>query len=117
MNLLVENGFVEFEQIGLLLGLVEFAQLPVVHLDFFWIVELPVVRARYRIRQVFADIGERIDDVLAVALGGDIEIATAHRLKPWPGRQHPLGDLQSDFAPLVDDPDPIVFIGLIDVAV
>src|SRR6267142_5414987 len=30
MNLLVEDVFVEFEQVALLLGLVEFAQLPVV---------------------------------------------------------------------------------------
>ena len=68
-------------------------------------------------RQVFADIGERIDDVLAIALGRDVEIAAAHRLEPRPGRQHPLGDVQSDLAPLVDDPDAVVFIGLIDVAV
>src|SRR5271155_4234093 len=68
-------------------------------------------------RQVFADIGERIDDVLTIALGGDVEIAAAHRLEPRTGRQHPLGYVQSDLAPLVDDPDPIVFIGLIDIAV
>ena len=68
-------------------------------------------------RQVFADIGERIDDVLAIALGGDVEIAAAHRLEPRPGRQYPLGDVQADLAPLVDDPDPVIFIGLIDVAV
>ena len=67
MGLIVEDVFRELEQIGLLLGLVELAQLPVVHLDFLRIVEIAVVRAGHRMRQVFADIGERIDDVLAIA--------------------------------------------------
>src|SRR6516162_2063820 len=117
MRLLVENVFVELEQIGALFGLVEFAQLLVVHLDFLRIVKLPVVRAGHRMRQVFADIGERIDDILAVALGTYIEIAATERLEPRPGRQHSLRDVQSDLAPLVNDPDAIVLIGLIDVAV
>jgi hypothetical protein len=47
----------------------------------------------------------------------DIEIAVAHRLEPWPGGQHPLLHLQSNFAPLVDKPGRHVFEGLIDVAV
>src|SRR4029077_2764074 len=88
-----------------------------VHLDFLRIVELSVVRAGHRMRQVFADIGDRDVDVLAIALGADIEIAAAQRLEPRPGRQYPLGYVQSDLAPLVDDPDSIIFIGLIDVAV
>ena len=117
MSLIVEHVFGEFEQIGPLLGFIEFAQLPVVHLDFLWIVELAVVRAGHRMRQVFADIGERIDDVLAIALGGDIEVTVAQRFEPRPRRQYPLGYAQSDLAPLVDDPDSIIFIGLIDVAV
>src|SRR5262245_48659330 len=50
MRLRVENIFVELEQIGVLLGFVEFAQLPVVHFDFFRIVKLPVVRAGHRMR-------------------------------------------------------------------
>src|ERR1700745_2304229 len=68
-------------------------------------------------RQVFPAIGERIDDVLAVTLGSDVEIAAAQRLEPRSGRQYPLGDVQSDLAPLVDYPDPVIFIGLIDIAV
>ena len=117
MRLLVENVFIELEQIGVLLGLVEFAQLPLVHLDFFRLIELPEVGAGHRMRQIFADIGERIDDILAIALGRDIEIAAAHRIEPRPGRQHPLRHMQSDLAPLVDDPDSVVFVGLIDIAV
>src|SRR5919109_3486638 len=68
-------------------------------------------------RQVFTDIGQWIDDVLTITLGGDIEIAVAHCLEPGAGRQNSLGYTQSDLAPLVDDPDPVVFIRLIDIAV
>ena len=117
MSLLVEDVFGEFKQIGPLLGLVEFAQLAVVHLDFLWVVELAVVRAGHRMQQIFADIGERIDDVLAIALGADIKISAAQRFEPWPGRYYLLGYVQSDLVPLVDDPDAIIFVRLIDVAV
>src|SRR5215467_769590 len=68
-------------------------------------------------RKIFSDIGERINDVLAVTLGSDFEIAAAQRIEPRPGRQHPLSYVQSDLAPLVDGPDSVVFIRLIDVAV
>src|SRR6516164_3911415 len=117
MRLLVENVFIELEQIGPLFGLVEFAQLPVIHLDFLRIVKLPEVRVGHRMRQVFADIGERIDDVLTIALGSYIKIAGTHRREPRPCRKHLLGYMQSDLAPLVDDPDPVILIGLINVAV
>ena len=68
-------------------------------------------------RQIFADIGERVDDVLAVALGGHVEIAGALRLEPRAGRQHPLGDLDADLAPIVDGPDAVIFVGLVGRAV
>src|SRR5215469_16810220 len=117
MRLLVENVFVELEKIGALFGLVEFAQLPVVHLDFLRIVKLPVVRVGHRMREVFSDISKRIYDVLTISLGSDFEIAAAQRIEPRPGWQHPLSYVQSDLAPLVDGPDSVVFIRLIDVAV
>src|SRR5436190_14480902 len=68
-------------------------------------------------RQVFADIGERVDDVLAVPFGGDVEVAVAHRLKPRAGRLHALGHLEADFAPLIDHPDAVIFVRLIRRAV
>src|SRR5215203_990458 len=65
-------------------------------------------------RQVFADIRERIDDVLAVSFSRYREVAVAHRLEPRAGRQYALGDVEADLAPLVDGPDAVILVRLID---
>ncbi len=64
-------------------------------------------------RQIFADIGERVDNVLAIALNGHVKISGALRGKPRADRQHLLRDLESDLAPVIDRPDAVVFVRLI----
>ncbi len=68
-------------------------------------------------RQVFGAVEQRIDDVLAIAVHHRLEIAVAHGLAEGAGLQHPLGHLDPDLAPLVDDPQPVELVGLVDIAV
>ena len=68
-------------------------------------------------RQPAADVGDRIDDVLAVGLQSHGEVAAAHGVEPWPGGHHLLGRLDADLAPFVDQPGADDLVGLVDVAV
>src|SRR5205807_10428831 len=82
-----------------------------------WILEIGVVCRVYRAREIPLHVEERVDDALAIAGHTDVEIPVAQRVEPRPGRHDALGDFEPDLAPLVDDPGPIVLIGLIDIPV
>ena len=71
----------------------------------------------YRVRQVFCSVEQRIDDVLAFAIERRVEFALAERLAEGTGRQHALCHLDANFAPFVDDPGCVEFVGLVDIAV
>ena len=54
---------------------------------------------------------------MARSFENDIEIAVAHRLEPGSRRQNALFYMQSDLAPLVDQPGRDILEGLVDIAV
>src|SRR5204862_6309405 len=58
-----------------------------------------------------------IYDFLAITVEHRFELAAAHRLGKAPGRHDPLSCLYADHAPLVDDPEGIELVRLIDIAV
>ena len=86
-------------------------------LDFLRVVVIAVILAGDRGGQRLLQVEQRIDHAVAGRFEHDVEIAVAHRLEPGPGRHDPLLDLQSDLAPLVDQPGRDVFEGLVDIAV
>ena len=85
MRLLVEHVLLEFPQQCPLFRLVELAQQSVIKLGLLLIVEVAVIGSRNRLRQVFADVGQRVHHILAVALERDVEIPGSHRLEPGTG--------------------------------
>ena len=60
---------------------------------------------------------QRVDHTLAIADHPDIEVSRSEGFEPGTGWHHALSDVQSDFAPVVDDPVGIVFVRLVDVTV
>ena len=89
----------------------------VVQLDRLRVLVPAVALRRGRAGQFLLHVERRVDDAVARRLDHDIEIAAAQRLVPRARRHRPLGHLQSDLAPFVDQPGADVFVGLIDVAV
>src|SRR5499427_5533347 len=54
---------------------------------------------------------------MAAAAGRDAKVAAAQCREPGTGRHYILSDVQADLAPLIDQPNPEIFVRLIDVAV
>src|SRR5690349_7938735 len=85
MDLVAEHALLELAHQLALLRFVEFTQHPLVQLRQLRVLEIAVIRFRDRTWEVFADIDERIDDILAVPLGRYRETAVAQCLKPRAG--------------------------------
>src|SRR5262245_3090027 len=92
-------------------------QHPVVDVDHLRIGEETVVLTINLVRQPAADIGNRVDDVLAVGLQRHVELTTAHTVEPWACRNHLLGRLDADLAPFIDQPGTNNLVGLVHVAI
>jgi hypothetical protein len=113
----VEDVSLEVAHQRPLLGRVGLAQHLVVEVDLLGALKICVIGGVDRAWQVSLDVEERVDDALAVAGHTHVEIAVAKRFEPWPGGYDALRDLEPDLAPLVDDPGPIILVGLIDIPV
>src|SRR6516225_3731309 len=89
----------------------------IVDVDLLRVGEITVILALYRMGQPAADIGERVDDILAVGLQHYGEVTAAHQIKLWTDRNHFLRRFDTDLAPFVDQPGADDLVGLIDVAI
>ena len=117
MRPFVQHPLVELVGQSTLLRDIGLVQHLVIDLVRLRILVVAVILAADRVRQPGLDIDHRVDDAVAIAAGGHLEIATAQSSEPRTGRDDALRDMQADLAPLVDQPDPEVFVRLIDVAV
>jgi hypothetical protein len=117
VGLAVEHMFFELAHQRALLGEVGFTQHPIVQIDLGLVVELAIARDIHRGRQIPLHVEQRVDHTVAIAVHDHAEIAGSHRFKPGTGRQDALCDVKSDFAPLIDHPSRVIFVGLVDVAV
>src|SRR5215831_16405732 len=106
VRLVVERVFLKLAHQHPLLRRIGLVQHFLIEIDRLRVVKISVLLGVDRARLVLADIEHRINHALAIAFDSDIEAAVAQPLEPWAGRQHALGDFDSDLAPFVDQPDP-----------